>query len=55
MIKLKVPKKQGFTLSLEIIYFWKNHRGSQIEPPAFLGLMTMHENRRYEALINSRN
>ena len=32
-IILKVRKKQGFILSLKKKVFWKNHRGSQIDPP----------------------
>ena len=34
---IKSPKKQGFTVSLEAIFF-KKPLGAQINPPAFLGL-----------------
>ena len=36
-ITLKVTKNEGFTLSLEDIFFEKP-QGSQIDPPAVLGL-----------------
>ena len=38
MIILKVRKKQGFTLSLEITYSEKPRWGDEIDSPIFLGL-----------------
>ena len=31
--------------SLQKIHFWENHRGSQIDPPAFLGLKQIYESK----------
>ena len=47
MIILKLPKKQGFMVSLEAEFFEKPPGGGEIDPPAILGLTIFNNFKTY--------